>query len=86
MTPIQVKRPDVTEDIRTLAGLMGTSITDAIATAVRNQISTERAKADANFARRKAECQKILDQLWALPIVGPLLTDEDLYDEDGFPK
>jgi hypothetical protein len=86
MTPIQIKRPDVTEDIRTLATLMKTSITDAVASAVKNQISAERAKSEARFEERKARSMKILKELWALPIIGPLITDDDLYDEDGLPK
>ena len=85
-SPIQIKRPDVTADIRALADLTGVSITDAIAAAVRERLAIERVNADANLRRRRKEAEKALAELRRLPIKGRLLTDEDLYGEDGLPK
>jgi hypothetical protein len=84
--PIQIKRPDVAEDIRTLANLTGVSITDAIAIAVRGQLALERVKADSKLSKRKKDSQLVLAELKRLPVVGPSLNDHDLYDAGGLPK
>jgi hypothetical protein len=83
---IQVKRADVTADIRALAALSGLSITDAIGEAVRDRLAIERKKADAELTARLAKVDEIVDRFNRRPIVGPILTDDDLYDEDGLPK
>ena len=36
--------------------------------------------------RRIAAARETVRRFQALPIVGPLLTDDDLYDEHGLPK
>jgi hypothetical protein len=84
--PIQIKRPDVAADIRTLAALTGASITDAIATAVRGQLAIEQVKANARLSNRKKNANKALAELRRLPVIGPLLGDEDIYGPDGLPK
>ena len=84
--PIQIKRADVADDIRSLAALTGTSITDAIANAVRGQLAIEQVKADAKLRKRRKEAAKILAELRRLPVTGPLLSDDDLYDATGLPK
>ena len=84
--PIQIRRPDVAADVRTLSDLMGVSMTDAIANAVRAQLAIERVKADSKLLRRKRAAEKTLAELRRLPAVGPAITDEDLYDENGLPK
>ena len=85
-TAIQVRRPDVAQDIRALAALTGTSITDAIGNAVRAQLAHERARAAEGKALRKGESERVLAEIRRLPAIGPLLTDEDLYDSDGLPR
>jgi antitoxin VapB len=84
--PIQIKRPEVAGDIRTLASLMGVSITDAIANAVRGQLAIERVKGDAKLRKRRKDAEKALTELRNLPVIGPDISDKDLYDEHGFPK
>jgi len=84
--PIQIKRADVADDIRSLAALTGMSITDAIANAVRGQLAIEQVKADAKLRKRRKEGAKILAELRRLPVTGPLLSDDDLYDANGLPK
>jgi len=86
IAPIQIKRPEVAADIRTLAELTGLSITDAIANAVRAQLAIERVKADATLRKRRKEAENALAELRRLPVTGPALTDDDLYDADGLPK
>jgi hypothetical protein len=84
--PIQVKRPDVVDDVRALAALTGVSLTDAIANAVRAQLAVERVNADAARAKRRKDAETLLQELRALPVIGPRLTDDDLYDAEGLPK
>ena len=83
---IQIKRPDVAEDIRTLAELTGASITDAIANAVRAQLAIERVKHDAKLRKRRRESEEALAELRRLPVIGPDISDDDLYDKHGLPK
>ena len=83
---IQIKRSEVTEEVRALAALTGVSITDAIGIAVKRQSEIERAKANVKLAQRRKEVSKLLGEIRRLPVVGPRLTDEDLYDENGLPK
>jgi len=84
--PIQIRRPDVADDIRALAALTGISITDSVAHAVRAQLAIERVRANALLSQRRAEAARMLDELRRMPKIGPQLTDSDLYDEEGFPK
>ena len=84
--PIQIKRPDVAEDIRTLAALAGLSITEAVGKAVRAQLAIEKVKASAKLSRRLLEAEKFLADLRKLPVVGPELTDDDLFNQEGLPK
>ncbi len=86
MSPIQIRRPDVVEHIRELADLTGLSITDAIDKAVETQLEMERASHQQLVAERTARAKATLERLWSLPVVGPRLTDDDLYDEEGMPK
>jgi hypothetical protein len=81
--PIHIERPDVAADVQALAELSGLSVTDAVGRAVRTQLAIER---DAKLAERLKEVDEIVDRFNRLPVVGPLLTDDDLYDEDGLPK
>jgi hypothetical protein len=83
---IQIKRSEVTEEVRALAALTGVSITDAIGIAVKRQLEIERAKAGIKLAKRRREVDKLLAEIRRLPVVGPGLTDDDLYDENGLPK
>jgi hypothetical protein len=84
--PIQIKRPDVTEQIRLLAELTGVSLTDAVALAVSRQLAIEQVQADARLTMRRKAAEAALADLRRLPIVGPSIGDEDLYDSEGLPK
>jgi hypothetical protein len=75
--PIQIGRADVADDVRALAPLTENSITDTVTQAVR---------AEAVLSQRRAEAARMLDELRRMPKIGPQLTDNDLYDEDGLPK
>ena len=82
--PIQIKKGDVTRDIRELAALKRKPITEAVAEAVRAELERERRNCDIDERRRKI--REIVEAFHRLPRVGPMLTDDDLYDENGLPK
>jgi hypothetical protein len=86
MSPIQIRRPEVVEHIRQLAEITGLSITDAIEKAVDTQLMLEMGLAEQERAEQLRKADETLARIRKLPIVGPLLTDDDLYDEEGFPK
>ena len=83
-TPIQIRKEQVVRDIRKLAEITGRPITDAVAAAVRSELDRAQ-RADDVEARRK-RIRELVDRVSRLPIVGPELTDADLYDEDGMPR
>ncbi len=83
--PIQIKNEDVVRDIRELATLKGTAITEAVATAVRGELLKAR-RAATPAAQRERKIDEILARVRALPRTGRTLTDADIYDEDGLPR
>lgn len=82
--PVQIRKEEVVRDIRELAALKGKPITDAVADAVKSELVRARRASDVEIRRR--EIRRLVDEFNALPKVGPMLTDEDLYDQDGLPK
>jgi len=86
MSPIQIKKPDVVRDIRLLAELLHQPITEVVAEAVRAKLGEAQRAREADIAERLRQVAEIHKRVAALPVIGPLLTDEDLYDEHGLPK
>jgi hypothetical protein len=84
--PIQIRKPRVAEAIRKLAARRGVGITDAVAEAVDDALRRLDRVDEAEMQRRLARIRRAVDEFNALPVVGRILTDDDLYDEDGFPK
>jgi len=66
--------------------LTGLSITDAITDAVRGQLAIERVRADQKLLQRRKDAELALAELRRLPVTGPLISDDDLYDAEGLPK
>lgn len=84
--PVQIRKADVVERLRRLATLEGRSITDLVDEMVRERDERLFVKREADIERRISEVNEIVREFNALPVVGPLLTDDDIYDEDGLPK
>lgn len=78
---IQIRRSDVTDNIRKLAKQRRRPITDVVAEAVQRALQDD----EAEFERKMAAVDATVKRFNALPVVGPMLTDADLYDEDGLP-
>lgn len=86
IAPIQIRNPEVVRDIRLLAELMRQPITDVVAEAVRAKLAEAQLAKEADIERRSKEIKEIHKRVAALPRIGRLLTDADLYDADGLPK
>ena len=84
--PVQIRKPAVVERLRELARLEGKSITDLVEEMVRERDERLVARRQADIAERRRGVQDAVRRFNALPIVGPLLSDDDFYDEDGLPK
>ena len=84
--PVQIRKPEVAERLRELARLEGKSITDLVEEMVRERDERLTATREAEIQRKLAAAEETVRRFQALPIIGPLLTDDDLYDEDGVPK
>lgn len=84
--PVQIRKPEVAQRLRELARLEGKSITDLVEEMVRERDERLTATREAEIQRKLAAAEETVRRFQALPIIGPLLTDDDLYDEDGLPK
>ncbi len=84
--PVQIRKAETVERLRRLAALEGKSITDLIDEMVRERDRRFETRRQADIAERRRGVEEIVAHFNSLPIVGPLLTDDDIYDEDGLPK
>lgn len=84
--PVQIRKPEVAERLRELARLEGKSITELVEEMVRERDERLMAAREADIERKLAAAAETVRRFQALPIIGPLPTDDDLYDEDGLPK
>jgi hypothetical protein len=84
--PIQIRKAEVVEDIRKLAERTKLPITEAVGRAVRAEMQRLEADLAADVEAKIRDVKEIVARISKLPVVGPLLTDEDLYDDLGLPK
>lgn len=84
--PVQIRKPDVAERLRSVARREGLSITDLVDQMIREREIRTEAVREADIQRKIAAAEAIVAHFQTLPIIGPLLTDDDFYDEDGLPK
>ncbi len=82
--PVQIRNEEAVRYIRELAALKGKPITEAVTEAVKAEL--ERARRGTDIEVRRREVRRLVAEFNALPRVGPMLTDDDLYGEDGLPK
>lgn len=83
--PLQIRNETVTREIRELAALRGRGMTEAVGEAVREALKRER-EPEIDWDERMRRVDRIVAEFAALPKIGPMLTDDDLYDEDGMPR
>lgn len=84
--PVQIRKAETVERLRRLAALEGKSITDLVDEMVRERDARQAAALEADIAARRRGVEETVRRFKALPVVGPLLSDDDFYDEDGMPK
>ena len=84
--PVQIRKPDVAERLRNMALREGLSITELVDQMAREREARPDEARRAEIERKIAAVNEIVREFNALPVLGPLLTDDDIYDEDGFPK
>ena len=83
--PIQIRREQVVRNIRELAELTHQPITDAVDAAVRSELFRARRRMIPEQERDR-RIDEVMARIRALPRTGNVLTDADLYDDDGFPR
>jgi hypothetical protein len=86
VVPIQIRNEAVVRDIRELSALTGKPITEAVAQAVEAELDRRRRLRSREIEGKLKAVRDIVDSFKRLPRIGPMLTDDDLYDEDGMPK
>ena len=84
--PVQIRKPDVAERLRNMALREGVSITELVDQMAREREARPDEARRAEIERKIAAVNEIVREFNALPVLGPLLTDDDIYDEDGLPK
>ena len=80
VTTMNIKDPEVRELAVQLAERRRTSITDAVRQALRETLARDRANREGMAERLLAIGRR------AAAKPGPVLTDDDLYDEGGLPR
>jgi antitoxin VapB len=94
---LNIKDAEATRLARELAELTGETQTEAVRKALRERLDREKAereRLDARTAEEKrrefekvwAEIQKIQKRVRRRGLTRNMLTDDDLYDENGLPK
>ena len=84
--PVQIRNPEVVRAIRALAARTGRPLTEAVAQAVTAALNHHQASDQDGYRRRLDAIREVSRKFRDLPVVGPRLTDDDLYDEEGMPK
>ena len=68
---INIKDPAAEQAVRELAAMTGKSLTDAIRTAAEAMIAAKKAERAAEIERRRAANEKLLEEIYALPVLDP---------------
>lgn len=68
---INIKDPAAEKAVRELAAMTGKSITDTIRSAAEAMIEARKAERAAEIERRRADCQRIVDEIQQLPVLDP---------------
>lgn len=83
---IHIEDQALLRDIETLAARKGVPAEQAVADAVRDKLEETRPAQTLSRDERRRLLRETLARIDRLPHTGPMLTDEDLYDEDGMPR
>jgi hypothetical protein len=84
--PVQIRNDEVVRDIRELAELTGKPITDVVAVAIRSELARARRRAASSPEQRRRAVDDAVRRFEQAPTIGPMLNDDDLYDDAGLPR
>lgn len=82
--PIQIRKLEAVRKIRRLSAMIEKPFTETVEAAVTEAL--ERAERERSIEERSRRIDEAVARFAALPKIGPPLTDDELYDEDGFPR
>jgi antitoxin VapB len=94
---LNIKDAEATRLARELAELTGESQTEVVRTALRERLQREKAEREARSTRNAEEARREFERAWPKiqkiqervrrsGLIENMLTDDDLYDENGLPK
>jgi antitoxin VapB len=94
---LNIKDAETTRLVRELAQMTGETQTEVVRKALRERLEREKAERESldartteqkrrEFEKAWAEIQKIQEEVRRLGLAENMLTDDDLYDENGLPK
>lgn len=83
---LHIDDPSLLRDIEALAERTGMPAEQAVAQAVRDKLGEAGQVQTLSKDERRRRVEATLERIRALPTVGELLTDADLYDADGLPR
>jgi len=84
--PIQIRNPEVVRALREVAAQRNQPLTQAIGEIAHAELKRLKSDKDARYRQRVESIKRRVAELHALPVVGPPLTDDELYDEEGLPR
>jgi antitoxin VapB len=94
---LNIKDAETTQLVRELVQMTGETQTQAVRTALRERLEREKAERASHDARTAEEKRREFERVWAKVkkiqervrrrgLSQNMLTDDDLYDEQGLPK
>ena len=94
---LNIKDAETTRLVRELAELTGETQTEAVRKALRERLQREKAERETHAARTAEEKRREFERVWPkirkiqervrrAGLTENMLTDDDLYDENGLPK
>jgi hypothetical protein len=84
--PIQIRNPEVVRALREVAARRNQPITQALGELALAELERLKAGKEAKYRQRLEGVRRLVEELHKLPVLGPPLTDDDLYDREGLPK
>ena len=84
--PVQIRKSETVERLRRLAALEGKTITELVDDMARERDVRQLAERQADIDTRRRGVEEAVRRFQNLPIIGPLVSDDDFYDENGLPR
>lgn len=83
---LSIRNPETDRLARELADATGETITEAISNALKERLERVRpAQSEEDIERKMAEARALIDE-FQKHFVGPVVSDDEIYDEFGDPR